>query len=307
VKFTKPALSTDAQVALLRQRGMGFADEAAARHTLTYVNYYRLRAYWLPFEVVNVATPTAPHAFVPGTQFEAVVASYTFDQRLKLLLMDAVERVEIALRTRWAQELGQRYGSHAYLDTAHFANASRHARCLQSLQDEVVRSHETFIKHYHDTYTDPALPPIWAVCEVLTLGQLSQWLDNLKLRSDRQAIAQAFGFDEVVICAFAHHLATVRNLCAHHSRVWNRKLTIKMKLPTRPTAVAAWFSPAQDRKIYNTLLMLALLLARICPDSSWPARLTQLIATMPPGTDQAMGFPAGWQSLPVWEPTPPQP
>jgi abortive infection bacteriophage resistance protein len=137
------------------------------------------------------------------------------------------------------------------------------------------------------------------------LGQLSKWLDNLKLRSDRQAIAQAFGFDEVVLCAFAHHLATVRNLCAHHSRVWNRKFTIKMKLPTRSATVAAWFNPAQDRKIYNTLLMLALLLERIFPDSSWPTRLTQLIATMPPGTDQAMGFPAGWQAFPVWTAVPP--
>jgi abortive infection bacteriophage resistance protein len=307
VKFSKPALSVDDQIALLRQRGMGFADEAAARHTLSHVNYYRLRAYWLPFEAVNAASPNAVHVFVPGTQFEAALASYTFDQRLKLLLMDAVERVEIALRTRWAHELALRYGSHAYLDKTIFVDPTRYGKCLQSLTDEVVRSQETFIKHYRASYTDPALPPIWAVCEVLTLGQLSQWLDNLKLRGDRQAIAQAFGFDEVVICAFAHHLATVRNLCAHHSRVWNRKLTIKMKLPTRPTAVVAWFNPAQDRKIYNTLLMLALLLQRIFPDSSWPTRLTQLMATMPPGTAQAMGFPVGWQSLPVWMPTQPRP
>jgi abortive infection bacteriophage resistance protein len=303
LKFTKPALSVVDQIALLQQRGMEFFDEAAARHTLTHINYYRLRAYWLPFETVNTADPTALHAFVPGTQFEAALASYTFDQRLKLLLMDAVERVEIALRTRWAHELALRYGSHAYLDTAIFASTPRQARCLQSLQDEVVRSKETFLKHYRDTYADPALPPIWAVCEVLTLGQLSQWLDNLKLRSDRQAVAQALGFDEVVICAFAHHLATVRNLCAHHSRVWNRKLTIKMKIPTRPTAVAAWFNPTQDRKIYNTLLMLVLLLERISPDSSWKARLMQLMATMPLGTAQAMGFPDGWQTFPVWAPT----
>lgn len=306
MKFTKPALSVVEQVTLLRQRGMGFADEAAARHTLAHINYYRLRAYWLPFEAANAAGPTAVHAFVPGTQFEAALASYTFDQRLKLLLMDAVERVEIALRTRWAHELALRYGSHAYLNKAIFVDQARQAKCLQSLQDEVVRSQETFIKHYRASYSDPALPPIWAVCEVLTLGQLSQWLDNLKLRTDRQAIAQAFGFDEVVVCAFAHHLATVRNLCAHHSRVWNRKFTIKMKLPTRPATVAAWFNPAQDRKIYNTLLMLALLLERIFPDSSWPTRLVELVATMPAGTDQAMGFPAGWQSLPVWTATPPK-
>jgi hypothetical protein len=162
---------------------------------------------------------------------------------------------------------------------------------LQSLQDEVKRSHETFIKHYLNTYTNPAPPPIWAVCEVLTLGQLSQWLDNLKYRPDRQVIAQALGFDEVVVCAFAHHLATVRNLCAHHSQVWNRKFTVRMKLPRHPRHVLPWFNVQEDHKVYNTLLMLTLLLERVCPDNTWKSRLVRLIAQMPAGTTDAMDFP----------------
>lgn len=298
MQFVKPSLSVDEQMALLQRRGMVFDDWAAARHTLHHINYYRLRAYWLPFEVDRDGEMA--HAFKAGTRFEAVLADYAFDQRLKLLLMDAIERVEIVLRTRWAHELALRYGSHAYLDGALFGNIARYTKCLQTLQDEVLRSHEAFIKHYRDTYTAPALPPIWAVCEVMTLGQLSQWLDNLKHRKDRQAIAQAFGFDEVVLCAFVHHLATVRNLCAHHSRVWNRKFTIKMKLPTRPAATATWFNPDQDRKLYNTLLMLALLLDRICTSSTWKQCLLRLIATMPADTPQTMGFPKGWQTLPAW-------
>lgn len=305
MKFAKPALSVDEQIALLQQRGMLITNLNEARHTLHHINYFRLRAYWLPFELGAdgsgaTVNPFQVHTFVQNTCFEAVLASYTFDQRLKLLLMDAIERVEIALRTHWAHKLALRYGSHAYLDAALFSNGQRHTKCLQTLQDEVGRSHETFIKHYRETYKDPALPPIWVACEVLTLGQLSQWLDNLKHRQDRQSVAQAFGFDEVVLCAFAHHLATVRNLCAHHSRVWNRKFTIKMKLPTRPANTLAWFNPAQDRKVYNTLLMLALLLDRISLHSNWKKRLVKLLATMPPGTPEAMGFPNGWQELPVW-------
>lgn len=298
MRYSKPPLSVLDQVALLKQRGMAFADEAAAAQTLTHINYYRLRAYWLPFE--DGPNEHEPHTFRAGTVFEGVLAHYAFDQRLKLLLLDAIERVEISLRTRWAHELSLRYGSHAYLDDSLFANVGRHAKCLQSLQDEVTRSHETFIKHYLSTYTNPALPPIWAVCEVLTLGQLSQWLDNLKRRADRQAIAQALGFDEVVVCAFAHHLATVRNLCAHHSRVWNRKFTIRMKLPRHPSQVTPWFNAQEDHKVYNTLLMLALLLERICPDSTWSSRLIRLIAGMPAGTTQAMGFPENWRDFPVW-------
>ena len=299
MKYTKPPINIDEQIVLLKRRGMVFANEDAARHALANINYYRLRAYWLPFE----DTAASKHIFVPSTSFELVLTHYAFDQRLKLLLMDAIERVEISMRTRWAHELALHYGSHAYLDVSLFANSQRHAKCLQTLQDEVNRSHETFIKHYLETYTEPTLPPIWVVCEVMTLGQLSQWLDNLKRRTDRQRIALPFGFDEVVICAFAHHLATVRNLCAHHSRVWNRKFTIRMKLPNLPAGIAKYFNPGQDRKIYNTLLMLALLLDKVCPDSTWKDQILHLITTMPAGTATAMGFPSGWEGMSIWADT----
>ena len=298
MKFSKPPLNVDDQVGLLQRRGMLVNDVAYARHTLLHVNYYRLRAYWLPFEIE--AGSDGEHLFCPGTRFEDVIDSYTFDQRLKLLLMDAIERVEISLRTRWTHELALRYGSHAYLDRGLFQDMNRYDRCLQNLQDEVKRSHETFIKHYQSTYTEPNLPPIWAVCDVLTLGQLSQWMGNLKLRGDRQAIAQTYGFDEVVLCAFSHHLATVRNLCAHHSRVWNRKFTIRMKLPSKPSEVAGWFNKDEGQKIYNTILMLSLMLDHIRPDLTWKRQLMELISSMPSGTTDAMGFPKDWPTLPPW-------
>jgi len=273
-------------------------DEAQAGHALAHINYYRLRAYWLPFE--QPAGADGEHAFQPGTRFATVLEDYAFDQRLKLLLLDAIERVEISLRTRWAHELAMRHGSHAYLVRHLFADHQRYEKCLTQLKDEVARSHETFIRYYRETYSEPQLPPIWAVCEVLTLGQLSQWFDNLKRRSDRRAIAQAFGVDESVLRAFAHHLAVVRNLCAHHSRVWNRKFTIRMKLPRHPADMANWFNAAEDRKVYNTLLMLALLLNRATPGSTWKQRLLELLATMPEGTTEAMGFPESWREFEVW-------
>lgn len=101
-----------------------------------------------------------------------------------------------------------RHGSHAHLNRDLFADRRRYGKCLKQLREEVARSHETFIKHYRETYTDPALPPIWAVCEVLTLGQLSQWFDNLKRRSDRKAIAQAS--------------ESTKWCCAHSRIIWRR-------------------------------------------------------------------------------------
>lgn len=82
VKFSKPPLNVDDQVGLLQRRGMLVDDVAYARHTLLHINYYRLRAYWLPFEVE--AGSDGDHLFRPGTRFEDVIDSYTFDQRLKL-------------------------------------------------------------------------------------------------------------------------------------------------------------------------------------------------------------------------------
>lgn len=212
MKFTKPALSIDEQIDLLRQRGLRLDDPDAARHTLAHVSYYRLRAYWQPLEVDSGGHQGS--IFRPGSRFEDALARYVFDQRLKLLLMDAIERVEIALRARWGHQLAMRYGSHGYLDGSLFTSPIRHARCLRILREEVDRSHEAFVRQYRQTYTDPELPPIWIMSEILTFGQLSQWIDNLRHRSDRQTIARAFGFDEVAVCAFAHHLVMVRNVCA---------------------------------------------------------------------------------------------
>lgn len=118
-------MSIDEQVDLLQRRGMRFDDPDAARHVLAYVGYYRLRAYWQPLE--SKVGENQTHAFHPGVRFEDAVARYAFDQRLKLLLMDAIERVEIALRARWTHQLAMRYGSHAYLDGTLFQQGVQHA------------------------------------------------------------------------------------------------------------------------------------------------------------------------------------
>lgn len=298
MKFVKPALSIDEQIDLLRRRGLRLDDPDAARHTLAHISYYRLRAYWQPLEAAQI--DHSDRIFRPGARFEDVVAHYVFDQRLKLLLMDAIERVEIALRARWGHQLAMRYGSHAYLDGDMFSCQARHAKCVRLLREEVARSHEPFVRDYAQTFSDPDLPPIWIISEVLTFGQLSQWVDNLRHRSDRQAIARAFGFDEVVLCAFVHHLAMVRNVCAHHGRVWNRRFTIRMKLPARPSVIADWFNAEQDSRIYNTLLMLGLILERICPESKWTHRLLGLVDSSPTAMQVDMGFPQRWRVLPLW-------
>lgn len=295
MKFSKPPLTIDAQIEHLKQRGLAISDEARAAHYLTHLNYYRLRAYWLPLEA-----DAKQHVFKDGTNFETALDLYVFDRKLRLLLLDAIERIEVSLRTQWSYHLALKYGAHAYLDVKHFKHAAKHEAALKALADEVNRSDETFIRHYLNTYTEPPLPPIWVVTEILTLGQLSRWYENLAQPADRQAIAKVYGLDETVLTSFFHHLSIIRNLCAHHSRLWNRRFTFIAKLPKRPKELAPCFNLNSPRNIYNTLVLIRYMLAIVSPNSLWEERLVNLLKEHPEVDPVAMGFPEGWAKLAIW-------
>lgn len=298
MEFTKPALSVEQQLDLLIRRGMVVADRATAIQHLQHISYYRLRAYWLPNEVS--AATVGDHAFKPGTSFETILDLYSFDRKLRLLVMDAIERVEVSLRTRWAFSLALRYGSHAYLDAALFRKATLHAKCLARLQEELERSNETFVIHYRKTYSDPELPPLWCIGELLTFGQLSLWFQNIKESTVRGQIAQPYQLDEQIISSFVHHLSYVRNVCAHHMRLWNREATIGMKLPAKPAWLGAAFNHEQRKRLYNTLIMLAYMLDAISPASKWRTHLLELLAEHPAVNLDAMGFPTNWRNANIW-------
>lgn len=232
--FTKPATTHAQQLALLAQRGMVVDDEAQAAFYLQHLNYYRLGAYWLPFEAEH-----ATHTLRPGTRFADVLNLYVFDRELRLLVLDAIERVEVSMRSQWAYQLAHRHGPHAHLDVALAFHAGHWQTNLDKLQGEVTRSDEAFIKHLRTHYAE-ALPPVWAVCEVMSLGLLSRWFNNLKPMPTRRAIASVYGVDERVLESWLRHLSLVRNTCAHHSRLWNREFTITPLLPrNKPVGLAA--------------------------------------------------------------------
>lgn len=292
--FTKPARTLDDQVELLRSRGLHIPDQERARHYLAHINYYRLTGYWLPFEADH-----SSHQFNGQASFDDVLNLYIFDREFRLLLLDAIERIEVSLRAQWAYHMAQRHGPHSYLDAGHATDLTLHARHLSKLLDEVSRSDEIFIQHYHRTYRHPASPPVWAVSEIMSLGALSRWITHM-LPSDRAAIARTYGLDQRVLKGFVRHLAYVRNLCAHHSRLWNRRFTITMQVPrSKPVELVSSFNPSRTRQVYNTLVMLAGLMDIVSPGHLWKVRLNELLSGHHIDV-RAMGFPDDWQQRPVW-------
>lgn len=296
IPYNKAALTLQDQLQQLKNRGMLVANDALAVHYLSHLNYYRLGAYWLPFEKDH-----ATHQFQTGTCFEDALNLYIFDRELRLLLLDAIERVEVSLRTQLAHQLSLRYGTHPHLEPRLFYDAARYQKAFDRLTSDVNQSGEEFIKHLTQKYSEP-LPPIWAVVELMSLGQLSQWYKNLKQRHDRKVIADSYDIDEKFLGSFLHHLTTIRNCCAHHSRVWNRDYTVTLKIPSaRPAALIVSFNHQGNstRKLYNTLVLLAYLMDNISPGHHWKKRLISLL-DLHGINPQAMGFPSDWQQKPIW-------
>lgn len=298
MRFAKPPETIEQQIDRLLRRGMEVPDRIAAAHFLYHLNYYRLRGYWIPFEAAGEGD--GEHRFRSGTAFDQVLGLYIFDREFRLLIMDAVERIEVSVRTQWAYHLSHVQGPHAHLDRSLFSHQDKYSGDLAGLANEVDRSREDFIRHLTTTYSEP-LPPIWAAVEVMSLGQLSRWYANLQTRSLRQQIADTYRMDEQVLVSLLRHLTLIRNICAHHSRLWNRRFTITPSLPRKkPAGLTRCFNSGAPRQIYNTLVILAYLMNITCPGHHWRLKLRGLLDRHPDVPPAAMGFPADWQHLECW-------
>lgn len=275
-------------------------DEQKAAFYLSQLNYYRFAAYCLPFEQDH-----ASHQFQAGTGFEDVFNLYVFDRELRLLVLDAIERFEVSLRTQLAYHLSHNHTTaHPHLKPQIFHNPVIYGACLNKLDNDINRSREEFIKHLTQKYEE-LQPPIWAVVELMTMGQLSKWFSNIEARTDRQAISRIYGLDEKVMTSFCEHLSLVRNHAAHHARLWNRDFTKTPRLPRRgdQKLINSLFNlPDTDRrlrKLYNTFVLLAYLMNTICGENHWAMRLKELIDSH--HVDPAkMGFPTDWQQKDIW-------
>ena len=319
--YSKPYLNLNDQLALLEQRGMLITDRARARRYLARIGYYRLSGYWFPFRQSTTTTDptgkrvtTVGDAFVPGTEFGHVVSLYVFDKKLRLLVLDAIERVEVALRVDIALRLGPRDPwAHLNPDELHGNFAKKlnprtgrtaHAEWCDRLSQAIRRSNEDFVDRFRGKYTSPL--PIWIAIEIWDFGMLSQLLAGLR-HADQAAIAAGYGIPRAeLLTSWVRAVSFTRNVCAHHSRLWNRPLIDQPK-PPRPAEVPLFDHLAADRhlqsRLYFVAAVLRFFLMKVNPSSHWHDRLKAHLATLPaaPGISlRQAGFPHGWEGQSLW-------
>jgi abortive infection bacteriophage resistance protein len=299
LQYAKPAIPISQQLALLQSRGLLITDIGEAERALARLSYYRLSAYFLSFQ-----TPGDPsHSFRPGTTLAETLRLYEFDEELRHLVFRATGTVEIALRAQLAYQNSLLLGPHWYENSAAAINTYRFHDNLSNLDKDLARASEMFIDHYRATYTSPARPPSWMSLEVASFGLTSKLLNNLRSSPATVAIGAYFGVDEIVLKSWTRMLSYVRNVCAHHARLWNRTLTVKPKLPRR--TAHRWLANPNiaDDRLYSVLAVAAYLLTTIEPSAGQRFKrelraLLQAYSTVPVGV---MGFPTGWEHDAFWQ------
>lgn len=243
MRYTKPPLTFADQLELLQGRGLQVPDPARAEHWLSHISYYRLSAYMLPFK--------DGENFRPGTTFDQVAGLYIFDRKLRLILLDAIERIEVALRTFLTYELSHQYGVFGHTDPTRFSPRFGHDRFMEHLRKAERDSKETFVSHYRGKYTSEEHLPVWMATELISLGQLSR-LYTACNPSIKRRFARRLNTGDPIVSSWLHSLSYVRNVCAHHSRLWNRELAIK---PMLPVLSPAWpYRIRSNERLYVSVM-----------------------------------------------------
>lgn len=298
MNYNKPAINIQAQIAKLKTRGLVIADDNKAASYLSNISYYRLRAYTYPFQ----DNTNPDHPFLYPIAFEEIINLYVFDRQFRLFVLDAIEKIEISMRTQVIYQWALNHGSHWQLDGSLFRNSVQFAKDYTRLQQEVDRSVETFIDHYKTNYSNPVEPPAWMSLEVSSFGLLSLMFRNLKIGKEKKEITKYYGLNDVgVLESWMHSFSNIRNICAHHSRLWNRRLTAHIKLPTHPKNSFINNKFILPYKMYASLCCIKYVLDIISPNNTFKERLLELMKTCPLAQEKEMGFPKNWKEDNFWK------
>lgn len=312
MKSLKPWRSFHDQLQQLQARGLHVDNPAAALDYLERIGYYRLSGYWYPLRAIDQAASTSQgkairlDRFVTDSRFEDVVKLYIFDKKLRLLALDALERIEMAVRVDVAHLLGQRdprahenptclHGNFAkkLITTGPDKGKTQHQVWLSKYQSLLSRARkEPFVVHHQRQY---GALPIWAAIEVWDFGMLSKLFAGLQY-ADQQTIATMYGAPSGQ--AFAQWLRSlnfIRNVSAHHSRLWNINVLELSPLPQ------VWPAALNNARPFFYFCLMQQLLKVICPNSSWGQRFKDLLETEFPVVENQQISQAELGTFPDWE------
>ncbi|ATB58020.1 MULTISPECIES: Abi family protein [Xanthomonas] len=286
VAFTKSAQAPQFLLAKLQAAGLIVTNQAEALTYLNFIGHYRLKGYW--FHLTDPVTKD----FKPGVSFDTIRDRYEFDRQLRAIVLEAVERLEVAVRTAICNHLSLKYDPFWYVNPAVFKPVASFGlgSMLSKIEGEVGRSKEKgFIESYFKKYDEPYLPPSWAMAECVTMGMWSRIYQILKDSSDKKSIAAKFGIPQVeVFESWLHTISVIRNMAAHHDRFLNNKLRVS------PVNFKKKIKFADNKSVYSTLTLIHILLDASGFGPPFKKTVQNMQIRYGSGFMQELGFPNGW-------------
>ncbi len=310
--YNKPPKSFEEQLQQLKGRNLKINDEAKALAYLSHISYYRLSAYFLPYQQIK-------DIFDGGTTFRQIIETYSFDRELRLLVFDCIERIEIAIRTQFIYCMATHHNDSHWQDNQQLFIApfyNKVGNLIDPFTDfqniisraKTARKPEVFIKHYANKYNKPSNPPSWMCFELLTIGELSHIYRGLRNNDDKKRIANQFDLHPKVFRSWLHSLTYVRNICAHHSRLWNKDLAVEPVKLLKPIGNWVGNKYNNNKRMFYFLCLLKYFLTRVNPNNSFKEKLIALFDKYPNVPIKFIGIPSDgkdnlldWQNEPLWK------
>jgi abortive infection bacteriophage resistance protein len=287
------------QIEILQQQGLIINNADETNHYLTHVGFYRLAGYWQFLQKNRM--------FVPGTKFRHVVDLYNFDRELRLLLLDAFERIEISFRAILINQMCAAYGPYWYADASLFFSEEKMNDVLETINRELDRSEEGFIKQHNRDHDKVSYPPAWKTLQVLSFGTLSKIYGNIRNDiQEKRMIANVYGLPKSEwLQSWMQVISVLRNYCAHHSRICYQ-LFANLPKVIRHTKLP-WIKhiPAAGRigfaQLYFHLSIVRYLLHTASPGNTFSYRMMELLVKYPGIELERMGFPKNWDDEDLWQ------
>ncbi len=291
--YNQPQISVEDQIQLLKSEGLSFPKEGQALHLLQNISMFRMKSYLKPFRQHN------SRQFKEGATFEEAYNIYKFDAELRKMICSELEKIEVSIRTQLSLTMGNAAGIYWFENPINFRDANHHSHLLRKLSEELNRSDDDAIVAFIQNYSNP-FPPSWMTFEVSSFGTLSMMYRWLKAGQARRQVARFYGLSDSVMESWLHTIVYVRNICAHHSRLWNRKLSINAIIPRR-TQLPFITIPNDTKKVFYVLSIILYFLQTINPNNTFSNRFKILLSKYPQIDTSAMGFPFSWQEEHLWE------
>lgn len=296
--YTKEPLSYQEQLDLLISRKLSVVNKEKALHLLENLSYYRLSGYFYP----QLKEPKNKHIFKENSSFESAFNMYKFDRELRIFLSSNIEKIEISFRAKLTYILSHRYDAFWYTYDKLFKNQVKHSASIASLKKSINDSTEDFVIQYRKNYINNYLPS-WMALEIVTFTHLSVVYENLKDTRAKSEIADYFGVKYQILENWLKLLTYSRNICAHHSRFWNRALSLKAsKITTDLDYPFINTKGVPKNKAFMYISIVKYLIDRVNPKNNFKKNLLELFEKYPNiDYEKSMAFPESWREEPLWD------